>query len=183
MRFNEKEKVLQDEAKKVTDTIASYIRSSVNDGSVTKVKDFRNQTIGGKSYKQWMDSQVGFLTSNDNDIAQILTGSGRGYQFAASLAEFKEKHPGLDESLFIKVDNSSGKPVLSINKQQKEVAEQLAREAIDSQIDSEITKTPGFDKDRSSSASQRDRMNKSKETVKSLADLYEGKDEASINSA
>ena len=179
MRFNEKRKVLQDEAKKVTDTIASYIRSSVNDGSVTKVKDFRNQTIGGKSYKQWMDSQVGFLTSNNNDIAQILTGSGRGYQFAASLAEFKEKHPGLDESLFIKVDNSSGKPVLSISKQQKEVAEQLAREAIDSQIDSEITKTPGFDPDRSSSASQRDRMNKSKETVKSLADLYEGKDEAS----
>lgn len=183
MRFNEKRKELQNEAKKVTDTIASYIRSSVNDGSVTKVKDFRNQTIGGKSYKQWMDSQVGFLTSNDNDIAQILTGSGRGYQFAASLAEFKEKHPGLDESLFIKVDNSSGKPVLSINKQQKEVAEQLAREAIDSQIDSEITKTPGFDKDRSSSATQRDRMNKSKETVKSLADLYEGKDEASIDSA
>ena len=171
MRFNEKRKVLQDEAKKVTDTIASYIRSSVNDGSVTKVKDFRNQTIGGKSYKQWMDSQVGFLTSNDNDIAQILTGSGRGYQFAASLAEFKEKHPGLDESLFIQVDNSSGKPVLSINKQQKEVAEQLAREAIDSQIDSEITKTPGFDPKRDAAGDDANKKDRGRRIMSVLNNL------------
>jgi len=176
MRFNEKKKVLQDEAKKVTDTIASYIRSSVANGVVTKVKDFRNQLIGGKTYDEWMKSQIGFLTATDNDVAQILTNSGE-YTFTFSKEE-ADKDPSK-----IFVDNSSGKPVLSISDKAKERAEQLAREAIDSQIDSEITKTPGFDPQRSSSTTERDRMNKSKETVESLVKLYEGKDEQSIDSA
>mgnify|MGYP003146134623 CR=1 FL=1 len=174
MRFNEKRKVLQDEAKKVTDTIASYIRSSVANGVVTKVKDFRNQLIGGKTYDEWMKSQIGFLTSSDNDIAQILTNSGE-YTFTSSEAD---KGPNK-----IFVNNSSGKPVLELPPGAKERAEQLAREAIDSQIDSEITKTPGFDQNRSSATTERDRMNKSKETVESLVKLYEGKDEQSIDSA
>ena len=176
MRFNEKKKVLQDEAKKVTDTIASYIRSSVANGVVTKVKDFRNQLIGGKTYDEWMKSQIGFLTATDNDVAQILTNSGE-YTFTFSKEE-ADKDPSK-----IFVDNSSGKPVISISDKAKERAEQLAREAIDSQIDSEITKTPGFDPQRSSSTTERDRMNKSKETVESLVKLYEGKDEQSIDSA
>ena len=155
MRFNEKRKVLQDEAKKVTDTIASYIRSSVANGVVTKKEDFRDQTIGGKTYDEWMESQVNNLTATDNDVAQIL--SNQGYKFAASEAEYEEKYgKDADKSLFIKVDNSSGKPVLTLSEEQEETARQLAREAIDSQIDSIITKTPGFDPNRESVARRRD---------------------------
>jgi len=155
MRFNEKRKVLQDEAKKVTDTIASYIRSSVANGVVTKKEDFRDQTIGGKTYDEWMESQVNNLTATDNDVAQIL--SNQGYRFAASEAEYEEKYgKDADKSLFIQVDNSSGKPVLTLSEEQEETARQLAREAIDSQIDSIITKTPGFDPNRESVARRRD---------------------------
>jgi hypothetical protein len=164
MRFNEKKKVLQDEAKKVTDTIASYIRSSVVNGVVTKTKDFRNQLIGGKTYDKWMESQVGFLTATDNDVAQILSNSGE-YTFTFSKEE-ADKDPSK-----IFVDNSSGKPVLSISDKAKERAEQLAREAIDSQIDSEITKTPGFDPQRSSAADDRDKKDRGKRIMATLNNL------------
>tara|TARA_R100000654_G_scaffold20853_3_gene42057 strand:- start:3467 stop:4705 length:1239 start_codon:yes stop_codon:yes gene_type:complete len=164
MRFNEKKKVLQDEAKKVTDTIASYIRSSVNNGVVKKTKDFRDQLIGGKTYDEWMKSQIGFLTATDNDVAQILSNSGE-YTFTFSKEE-ADKDPSK-----IFVDNSSGKPVLSISDKAKERAEQLAREAIDSQIDSEITKTPGFDPQRSSAADDRDKKDRGKRIMATLNNL------------
>jgi len=134
MRFNEKKKVLQDEAKKVTDTIGQYITSYVRDeyGNVVTVEDFSKRTIGGKPFEEWMKSQINFLTSSDNDIAQILTNSGE-YTFTSSEAD---KGPNK-----IFVNNSSGKPVLELPPGAKERAEQLARNAIDSQINIKIEQT------------------------------------------
>ena len=134
MRFNEKRKVLQDEAKKVTDTIGQYITSYVRDeyGNVVTVEDFSKRTIGGKPFEEWMKSQINFLTSSDNDIAQILTNSGE-YTFTSSEAD---KGP---DKIF--VNNSSGKPVLELPPGAKERAEQLARNAIDSQINKKIEQT------------------------------------------
>lgn len=142
MRFNEKRKVLQDEAKKVTDTIGTYISSYVSEnyGNVVTIEDFRNSKIAGKNYKEWLESQVNNLTATDNDIAQIL--SNQGYRFAASEAEYEEKYgKDADKSLFIKVDNSSGKPVLTLSEEQEETARQLAREAIDSQVSRKLEQT------------------------------------------
>ena len=134
MRFNEKRKVLQDEAKKVTDTIGQYITSYVRDeyGNVVTVEDFSKRTIGGKPFEEWMKSQIGFLTATDNDVAQILTNSGE-YTFTSSEAD---KGP---DKIF--VNNSSGKPVLELPPGAKERAEQLARNAIDSQINKKIEQT------------------------------------------
>jgi len=134
MRFNEKKKVLQDEAKKVTDTIGAYITSFVSDeyGNVVTVEDFSKRKIGGKPFEEWMKNQIGFLTATDNDVAQILTNSGE-YTFTSSKAD---KGPNK-----IFVNNSSGKPVLELPPGAKERAEQLAKEAIDSQIDKKITQT------------------------------------------
>lgn len=136
MRFNEKKKVLQNDAKKVTDTIGAYITSFVSDeyGNVVTVEDFSKRNIGGKPFEEWMKSQIGFLTATDNDVAQILNNSGE-YTFTFSKEEADE-----DPSKIF-VDNSSGKPVLSISDTAKERAEQLARDAIDSQIDKKITQT------------------------------------------
>ncbi len=176
MRFNEKRKDVNEEAKKITDKIASVIRSSVSNGVVTKIKDFRQLTIGGKDYDSWMDSQVNSLTATDNDTTQILTNSG---EFSIT---FSKDEADKDPSKIF-VDNSSGSPKITITEDQEKRARELAEQAIDAQIDDEITKTPGFDPQRSSSTTERDRMNKSKETVESLVNLYEGKDEQSINSA
>ena len=136
MRFNEKKKVLQDDAKKVTDTIGAYITSFVSDeyGNVVTVEDFSKRKIGGKPFEEWMKSQIGFLTATDNDVAQILSNSGE-YTFTFSKEE-ADKDPSK-----IFVDNSSGKPVLELPPGAKERAEQLAKEAIDSQIDKKITQT------------------------------------------
>jgi hypothetical protein len=176
MRFNEKRKDVNEEAKKITDKIASVIRSSVSNGVVTKIKDFRQLTIGGKNYDSWMDSQVNSLTATDNDTTQILTNSG---EFSIT---FSKEEADKDPSKIF-VDNSSGSPKITITEDQEKRARELAEEAIDAQIDDEITKTPGFDQNRSSATTERDRMNKSKETVESLVNLYEGKDEQSISSA
>jgi len=155
MRFEEKRKVLLDEAKKLTDPLATVITASVNNGSVTSIEDFRQMDdIGGKTYDEWLSSQVNTLTANDSDIAQIL--SGQGYKFAGSAVEFKEKYPGLGLDKFIKTDYSSGSPVLSLTDGQKKRARGFAESAIESQLDSIVKKTQGFDLNRESVARRRD---------------------------
>ena len=143
MRFEEKRKVLLDEAKKLTDPLATVITASVNNGSITSIEDFRQMDdIGGKTYNEWLSSQVDTLTANDSDIAQIL--SGQGYKFASSESEFKEKYPNLGLDKFIQADYSSGAPVLNLTDSQKQQARGFAASAIESQLDSIVKKTPPF---------------------------------------
>jgi len=143
MRFEEKRKVLLDEAKKLTDPLATVITASVNNGSITSIEDFRQMDdIGGKTYDEWLGSQVDTLTANDSDIAQIL--SGQGYKFASSESEFKEKYPNLGLDKFIQADYSSGAPVLNLTDSQKQQARGFAASAIESQLDSIVKKTPPF---------------------------------------
>ena len=143
MRFEEKRKVLLDEAKKLTDPLATVITASVNNGSITSIEDFRQMDdIGGKTYDEWLGSQVDTLTANDSDIAQIL--SGQGYKFASSESEFKEKYPNLGLDKFIQADYSSGAPVLNLTDSQKQQARGFAASAIESQLDSIVKKTQPF---------------------------------------
>jgi len=143
MRFEEKRKVLLDEAKKLTDPLATVITASVNNGSITSIEDFRQMDdIGGKTYDEWLGSQVDTLTANDSDIAQIL--SGQGYKFASSESEFKEKYPNLGLDKFIQADYSSGAPLLNLTDSQKQQARGFAASAIESQLDSIVKKTPPF---------------------------------------
>jgi len=143
MRFEEKRKVLLDEAKKLTDPLATVITASVNNGSITSIEDFRQMDdIGGKTYDEWLGSQVDTLTANDSDIAQIL--AGQGYKFASSESEFKEKYPNLGLDKFIQADYSSGAPVLNLTDSQKQQARGFAASAIESQLDSIVKKTQPF---------------------------------------
>ena len=136
MRFNEKRKDVNVEAKKVTDKIGAYIYSYVNDqyGNVVTVEDFSKRKIGGKTYDEWMDSQINYLTATDNDTTQILTNSG---EFTITFS----KDEADQDSSKIFVDNSSGSPKITITENQEKRARELAREAIDSQIDKKITQT------------------------------------------
>tara|TARA_R100001463_G_scaffold21905_2_gene52577 strand:- start:1912 stop:3909 length:1998 start_codon:yes stop_codon:yes gene_type:complete len=143
MRFEEKKKILNEEAKKITDPLATIISTEVRNGSVKSLEDFRQiNNISGFTYKEWMDSQVDNLTATDSDIVQIL--SNQGYGIAASVAEFKEKYPNLGIDKFIKVDYSSGTPDITLNDGQKLQARKLAEMAIESQIDSIVKQTPPF---------------------------------------
>ena len=136
MRFNEKRKDVNVEAKKVTDKIGAYIYSYVNDqyGNVVTVEDFSKRKIGGKSFDSWMDSQINYLTATDNDTTQILTNSG---EFTITFS----KDEADQDSSKIFVDNSSGSPKITITENQEKRARELAREAIDAQIDKKITQT------------------------------------------
>ena len=136
MRFNEKRKDVNVEAKKVTDKIGAYIYSYVNDqyGNVVTVEDFSKRKIGGKSFDSWMDSQINYLTATDNDTTQILTNSG---EFTITFS----KDEADQDSSKIFVDNSSGSPKITITENQEKRARELAREAIYAQIDKKITQT------------------------------------------
>lgn len=136
MRFNEKRKDVNVDAKKVTDKIGAYIYSYVNDeyGNVVTVEDFSKRKIGGKSFDSWMDSQINYLTATDNDTTQILTNSG---EFSIT---FSKDEADKDPSKIF-VDNSSGSPKITITENQEKRARELAREAIDAQIDKKITQT------------------------------------------
>jgi len=140
-------KELRDEAKKITDSLATIITSSVRNGSVTKVSDFRQIFDDPASLKdfgitdedittfdQWLDSQVNTLTATDADMAQIL--SQRGYQYNDPKA-----------ANYIKTDLSGGQLVFELTDEQKAKARQIAKNEINLQIDSEITKTAGFKPD------------------------------------
>tara|TARA_R100001440_G_scaffold53928_1_gene73757 strand:+ start:1176 stop:3164 length:1989 start_codon:yes stop_codon:yes gene_type:complete len=148
MRFEEKKKILNEEAKKITDPLATIISTEVRNGSVKSLEDFRQiNNISGFTYKEWMDSQVDNLTATDSDIVQIL--SNQGYGIAASVAEFKEKYPNLGIDKFIKVDYSSGTPDITLKDGQKLQARKLAEMAIESQIDSIVKQTQPFKPDTS----------------------------------
>ena len=140
-------KELRDEAKKITDSLATIITSSVRNGSVTKVSDFRQIFDDPASLKdfgitdedittfdQWLDSQVNTLTATDADMAQIL--SQRGYQYDDK-----------DAPNYIELYIKGGQVVYKLTDEQKAKARQIAKNEINLQIDSEITKTAGFKPD------------------------------------
>ena len=140
-------KELRDEAKKITDSLATIITSSVRNGSVTRTSDFRQIFDDPASLKefgitdedittfdQWLDSQVNTLTATDADMAQIL--SQKGYQYNDPKA-----------ANYIKTDLSGGQLVFELTDEQKAKARQIAKNEINLQIDSEITKTAGFKPD------------------------------------
>jgi len=148
MRFEEQSKNLMDEAKKLTDPLATVITASINNGSITSIEDFRQMDdIGGKSYSEWLGSQVETLTATDSDIAEILY--NQGYKYASSKKEFAEKYPNLGMDKFIEMDLSSGSPELQLTSLQKQQARGFAASAIESQLDSIVKKTPPFRPDAS----------------------------------
>jgi hypothetical protein len=151
MNFEEDRKVLSDQAAQLTDSIAKKITSRQFDGSISSIEDFRQASVFGK----WKKDSVASLTSSDNDSAQILTQSG-GYKFAGSIEEFREKHPGLSEDLFIKVDTSGDQPLVELTEEQREVARGYADTAIESQLDQiEKIQTPTRDPDTPSKVNQK----------------------------
>ena len=169
-------KELRDEAKKITDSIATIITSSVSNGSVTKTSDFRKIFDNPESLKkygitdgdittfdQWLDSQVDTLTATDADMAQIL--SQRGYQYDDK-----------DAPNYIELYIKGGQVVYKLTPEQKAKARQIAKNEINMQIDSEITKTPGFDpnRDKKDDRSYNNKIAKGTKIVDSLNSVYSG---------
>jgi hypothetical protein len=153
MNFEEDRKVLSDQAAQLTDSIAKKITSRQFDGSISSIEDFRQASVFGK----WKKDSVASLTSSDNDSAQILTQSG-GYKFAGSIEEFRKKHPGLSEDLFIKVDTSGDQPLVELTQEQREAARGYADTAIESQLDQiEKIQTPTRDPNTPSKMNQKNK--------------------------
>lgn len=172
MNFEEDRKVLSDQAAQLTDAIAKKITSNQLNGSVSSMEDFRTAPV----FSQWKKDSVASLTSSDNDSAQILTQSG-GYKFAGSIAEFKEKNPGLSEDLFIKVDTSGDQPVIELTEDQREAARGYADTAIESQLDQiEKIQSPTRDPSRNKKDDRayNSKVAKGTKIVDSLNSVYSG---------
>ena len=164
-------KELRDEVKKITDSIATIITSSVSNGSVTKTSDFRrifDNPANLKKYgitdedittfDQWLDSQVKTVTATDADMAQIL--SQRGYQYDDK-----------DAPNYIELYIKGGQVVYKLTDEQKAKARQIAKNEINLQIDSEITKTPGFDQNSSGALKKVNEEQEKASTVKLYNDI------------
>ena len=164
-------KELRDEVKKITDSIATIITSSVSNGSVTKTSDFRQIFDDPESLKdfgitdedittfdQWLDSQVKTVTATDADMAQIL--SQRGYQYDDK-----------DAPNYIELYIKGGQVVYKLTDDQKAKARQIAKNEINLQIDSEITKTPGFDQNSSGALKKVNEEQDKASTVKLYNDI------------
>jgi hypothetical protein len=114
-------------------------------GAVKTVSDFRQfgefgSDLSGKkiTYDQWKQKQIDTITGrvgdvNNENAAQVLFNSG-GYKYAQTIEEFKKDNPGLDESYWIKTDNSGSRPETTLSPAQMKEARSLADTEIESQI-------------------------------------------------
>ena len=115
------------------------------DGAVKTVEDFRNFGNFGKksdgtsmTYDDWKKAQINAMVGSDTDFSNENAGqvlfNGGGYKYAKSLEQFKEMNPNLDEKFWIKTDSTSGRPVITLNKNQMEEARRLSDIAIETQV-------------------------------------------------
>ena len=140
MAFDEEKKETSVLVNKEIEFIGDHIEATrYNNGVVETVEDF-TQADG---YPAWKEASIKKLTSNDYDIVQVLTEDSR-YAIASSQAEFEKNNPGVDLKYFIEMDQSGNKPVPILRKGQKEAAQKMVGDAIDSQLTYKQEKSQGF---------------------------------------
>ena len=154
MKYQQDRFSLPNATKGVTSKVGQIIKAFVSGpsynvltggGAVKTVSDFRQfgefgSDLSGKkiTYDQWKQKQIDTITgrvgdANNENAAQVLFNSG-GYKYAQTIEEFKENNPGLDESYWIKTDNSGSRPETTLSSAQMKEARSLADTEIESQI-------------------------------------------------
>tara|TARA_R110000851_G_scaffold12650_11_gene43730 strand:+ start:2470 stop:4578 length:2109 start_codon:yes stop_codon:yes gene_type:complete len=154
MKYQQDRFDLKNVTKGITSKVGQIIKAFVSGpnynvltggGAIKTVSDFRQfgqfgTDLKGKkiTYDQWKEKQIDTITgrvgdrSNEN-AGQILFNSG-GYQYAQTIEEFRENNPGLEDSYWIKADNSGSRPEIELNEEQVKEARLLADTEIESQI-------------------------------------------------
>jgi hypothetical protein len=154
MKYQQDRFDLKNATKGITSKVGQIIKAFVSGpnynvltggGAIKTVSDFRQfgqfgTDLKGKkiTYDQWKEKQIDTITgrvgdkSNEN-AGQILFNSG-GYQYAQTIEEFRENNPGLEDSYWIKTDNSGSRPEIELNEEQVKEARLLADTEIESQI-------------------------------------------------
>ena len=154
MKYQQDRFSLPNATKGVTSKVGQIIKAFVSGpsynvltggGAVKTVSDFRQfgdfgSDLSGKkiTYDQWKQKQIDTITgrvgdANNENAAQVLFNSG-GYKYAQTIEEFKKDNPGLDESYWIKTDNSGSRPETTLSPAQMKEARSLADTEIESQI-------------------------------------------------
>ena len=136
-------------AEVVTATISSY--SVLSGGKdVTSIEDFRQlfddvegagftDAEGNKmSYDDWMTQQAKGVVGNPNKAAEYLMNAGMGYFFTDD-EKVAESNP-----LAILAVSDGGPPQITISDKQMEAAENLAKNQINSQLDSVVKINAGL---------------------------------------
>ena len=155
MAFDEEKKETSVLVNKEIEFIGDHIEATrYNNGVVETVEDF-TQADG---YPAWKKASIEKLTSNDYDIVQVLTEDSR-YAIASSQAEFEKNNPGVDLKYFIEMDQSGNKPVPILRKGQKEAAQKMVGDSIESQLTYKQEKSQGFN--------NQDRIDKNKKDIAS----------------
>ena len=163
MKYQQDRFSLPNATKGVTSKVGQIIKAFVSGpsynvltggGAVKTVSDFRQfgefgSDLSGKkiTYNQWKQKQIDTITgrvgdANNENAAQVLFNSG-GYKYAQTIEEFKKDNPGLDESYWIKTDNSGSRPETTLSPAQMKEARSLADTEIESQIAHAETLTKG----------------------------------------
>ena len=139
MKFEEKKRDTSALINKEVDFIGKHITATrYKNGVVETIEDFTTAA----SYPKWKQASIDKLTSNEYHMTQILT--DQGYVLGRTLEEAQEKDPTVTKENFIKVDMSGDKPVPKLTDDQQKEAKKIVGDLIESQINKEQKKTPGF---------------------------------------
>jgi len=139
MNFDEKKRDTSALINKEVDFIGKHITATrYKNGVVETIEDFTTAA----SYPKWKQASIDKLTSNEYHMTQILT--DQGYVLGRTLEEAQEKDPTVTKENFIEVDMSGDKPVPKLTDDQQKEAKKIVGDLIESQINKEQKKTPGF---------------------------------------
>jgi len=139
MKFEEKKRDTSALINKEVDFIGKHITATrYKNGVVETIEDFTTAA----SYPKWKQASIDKLTSNEYHMTQILT--DQGYVLGRTLEEAQEKDPTVTKENFIEVDMSGDKPVPKLTDDQQKEAKKIVGDLIESQINKEQKKTPGF---------------------------------------
>ena len=139
MNFDEKKRDTSTLVNKEVEFIGKHITATrYKNGVVETIDDFTTAA----SYPKWKQASIDKLTSNDYHMTQILT--DQGYVLGRTLEEAQAKDPTVTKENFIQVDMAGDKPVPKLTDDQQKEAKKIVGDLIDSQINKEQKKTPGF---------------------------------------
>ena len=182
MNLQSKKKVLTDEVKALVDPLGQFIRQEIGATGTSVTKEGLVYAEKG-TYDEFIKSSVDSLTATNNDQMQIL--AGQGYQIAQSEAEFKKLY-GEDADLnkWIKLEYKKGIPTYSLNGGKiDEKSKEIAKNAIDQQLDDVFKEDKQVSSSFSSSAADRANLKLGEDRIKTIGEIYSNKDPEMVKRA
>ena len=149
-------------AEVVTATISSYnVLSGGKD--VKSIEDFRQlfddvegegftDADGNKmSFDDWLSGQAKGVVGNANTAAEYLMNAGLGYKFTM------DEEAAKDNDMLILATSDGGPPKITLSEKQQAAAENLAKNQINSQLDSVVKINAGLGGQQESASNQNER--------------------------